>query len=128
MNRIFTAAIISGAIAVTGLVLYFFVLTPTQEYALSVSPTVSTGQFGTYTHVMITNTGRQPVTNVRVDYGNNTKPDLIPVINPGDRIMLSPPSGSGLLQVRVTADQGIDIVEPYSTPSGGPMTGIGGLG
>ncbi|MFZ1077587.1 MAG: hypothetical protein WAN47_09205 [Nitrosotalea sp.] len=114
MNKMLIMVTISGAIAALG-VLYFLVLTPTQEYALSVNPMVSTGQFGTYTHIMIKNIGRQPVTNVRVDYGNNTKPDLVPVIDPGETIMLSPPSGSDL-QVRVTADQGINIVTPYSGP------------
>ncbi len=40
------------------------------------------------------------------------KDDLIPVINPGGRIMLSPPNGSAVSQVRVTTDNEIDIMEP----------------
>lgn len=62
-----------------------------------------------------------PITNVKVDYGNQVKPDLIPIINLGDRIMLSPPDGSDLSQVRVTADNGIDIVEPYRSPANAPL-------
>jgi hypothetical protein len=98
------------------------------RYALSVDPVISKGDFGTYTHVIIKNTGRQPVTNVKVDYGSQAKPDLIPVINPGERIMLSPPDGSDLSQVRVTADGGIDIVEQYRSPTNAPMIGNGGFG
>ncbi|MGI0087703.1 MAG: hypothetical protein ACREBI_07045 [Nitrosotalea sp.] len=127
MNKKLIAVAISAAIVVIGSV-YFLLLTPSKEYALSVNPIISTGQFGTYTHVTIKNIGRQSVTNVRVDYGINTKPDLIPAINPGERIILSPPSGSDLLQVRVTADRGIDIVVPYNRPTSGPLVGIGGLG
>lgn len=117
-----------GAIAVTVVVLLFLVSTPTQDYALSVDAVISKGDFGIYTHVIIKNIGRQPVTNVKVDYGNQAKPDLIPVINQGERIMLSPPDGSDLSQVKVTADGGIDIVEQYRSPVNAPMIGNGGFG
>lgn len=117
-----------GTAAIAIIIFVFLVQFPTKDYALSVDPVISQGDFGTYTHVTIKNTGRQPVTNVTVDYGNHVKPDIIPVLNPGDRIMLSPPDGSDLSQVRVTADNGIDIVEPYRSPLSAPMIGNGGFG
>jgi len=113
--------IISVGVAVTAIAVIIFVFVapfPTQDYAVSVDPVVSTGDFGTYTHVIIKNTGRQPVTNVKVDYGSQVKPDLIPIIEPGDRIMLSPPDGSDLSQVKVTADNDINVVKLYRNLSG----------
>lgn len=119
---------ISGGCAAAVVVSIMFVLlSPSQDYALSVDPTVSTGDFGTYTHVFIKNIGRQPVTNVKVDYGNQ-KSDFVPVIEPGDRIMLSPPDGSDLTQVTVTADNGISITKPYASPTAAPLIGNGGFG
>lgn len=114
-----------GAAIVAAVYVLFFANVP--EYALSISPIISEGQFGTYTHVVIKNTGRRPVTNLVVDYGNNTKPDVIPVLNPGDRILLSPPVGSNLSEVRVTTAEGIDIVKQYIRPPGGPLVGIRGF-
>ena len=101
-------------------------LIPSQDYALSVEPTISKGQFGSYTHVFIKNTGRHAVTNINAYYGNN-KSDFVPVQEPGERIMLSPPDGSDLDKVRITGDDGIDITKNYSRPTGGPLVGIGGF-
>jgi hypothetical protein len=119
-------SVCGGIVAIV--LLFLFVSTPTQDYALSVDAVISKGDFGTYPHVFVKNTGRQTVTNVRVDYGNQAKPDLIPVINPGDRIMLSPPDRSDMSQVRVTADRGIDIVQQYRSPTNAPLIGNGGFG
>jgi len=43
-------------------------------------------------------------------------------------MMLSPPDGSDLSQVRVTANDGIDIVQPYRSPLNAPLIGNGGFG
>jgi hypothetical protein len=121
------ASVVGGMIAVSVAVLAFLATNPTQDYALSVDPVLVKGGGGTETHVTIKNTGKQPVTNVRVDYGGQ-KQDLIPVINPGQKIILSPPDGSSLIQVNVTADDGINIVQPYRTPVNAPLIGNGGFG
>ena len=126
LKKIIIAASGGGA-AVAAVTIAFVLLVPTQDYMLSVDPMMSKGDFGTYTHVFIKNTGREPVTNVKVDYGNQ-KSDFVPVLDPGDRVMLSPPAGSDLEQVKVTADNGIDIVKQYTTPANAPMIGNGGFG
>lgn len=108
-------------------ILVLVLLLPSQDHALAVDPIVSKGDFGTYTHVFIKNIGRLAVINVHVYYGNQ-KSDFIPVIEPGDRIMLSPPNGSDLTQVNVTADYGISIVKKYTIPTNAPMIGNGGFG
>ncbi len=128
MNKVVIISVGGVAVAVSVLVFTFLIPYPTQDYAVSVDPVLSKGPGGTYTHVTIKNTGRQPVTNLKVNYGGQTKPDLIPVINPGEKIMLSPPDGSDLTQVIVTADNGIDIVQPYRTPLSAPLIGNAGFG
>ena len=117
----------SGAAAIAVVVLAFLVSSPTQDYALFVDPVLTKGGGSTDTHVTIKNTGKQPLTNVKVDYGGQTKPDLIPLLNPRERVILSPPAGSDLNQVRVTADDGINIIQPYRTPVSAPMIGNGGF-
>jgi len=42
--------------------------------------------------------------------------------------LLSPPYGSDLGQVRVTADDGIDIAQSYRSPLNAPLIGNGGFG
>ena len=116
-----------GASVLIVAILYFILLTPSEDYAITVSPLVTQGPFGMYSHITLKNTGRRPLTDVRVDYGNNTKPDIIPVMDPGQRIILSPPSGISLNVVTVTTKEGIRVVEPYNKPSEGPLVGIGNL-
>jgi len=117
-----------GIVAVLVAATAFFASYPAQDYAISVDPLLSKGPGGTYTHVTIKNTGKQPLTNVKIDYGGTTKPEFIPVLIPGEKIMLSPPDGSDLGQVRVTADDGIDIAQPYRSPLNAPLIGNGGFG
>ena len=118
---------LGGAAAVLLALLAIFASNPSQDYALSVDPVLTKGGGSTDTHVTIKNIGRQPLTNVKVDYGGQTKPDMIPVMDPGGRVILSPPPGSDLSEVKVTADDGIDIVQPYRTPVSAPMIGNGGF-
>lgn len=121
-------ASVSGSVVVSVAVLVFLASNPTQDYALSVDPVLAKGYTGTETHVTIKNTGKQPLTDVKVYYGGQVKPDFIPILNPGEKIILSPPDGSDLNQVRVTADGGINIVQPYRTPVNAPLIGNGGFG
>lgn len=110
------------------LVLSFLVSAPTQKYDISLTPIIVKDEMGTETHVLIKNTGMDSLTNVKIDYGGTAKPDVIPVLNPGDKISLSPPEGSDLTVVRVTADQGINASEPYREPASVPFVGNSGYG
>ncbi len=119
---------IGGGLA-AALVIIFVIIsnTPTQDYALFVDPIITKGGGSTDTHVTIKNIGRQPVTNIVIDYGAQTKPDNISILNPGERIDLSPPQGSNLDVVKVTADNGVNIIQPYRTPVSAPNIGNGGF-
>ena len=115
--------------AITIFLLFSFVLTmPTQKYDISVNPVIVKDAMGTETHVAVKNTGTDALTNVRVDYGGTAKPDLIARLDPGEKVSLSPPRGSDLKEVRVTADQGIDITKPYNEPTSAPFNGNSGYG
>lgn len=124
-----SAIIPIGGSIVAALVIVFLILTstPTKDYALFVDPILTKGGDPTDTHVTTKNIGRQPITNMKVDYGGQTKPDLIPILNPGEKIDLSPPQGSDLEVIKVTADNGIDLAQPYRTPVSAPMIGNGGF-
>lgn len=83
---------------------------------------------GTETHVSIKNTGTDALTNIVVNYGGTAKPDVIPKLNPGEKISLSPPVGSELKVVRVTTDEGIEITKEYRTPTSLIFVGNSGYG
>ena len=112
-----TIASISAGVVVAIILVVFFVAKPTERYSLSLDPFIDQQTLVTNTHVTVQNTGSEPLTNVRVDYGDDSKPDIIPVLNPGDKLILSPPSNSNLEQVTVTTDQGISVTKPYRSAS-----------
>ena len=104
---------IGAGVAVAIIAIVLILQTPSQEYSISVDPFVDPQTLVTNTHVTVQNTGRAPLTNVRVDYGDGSKPDILPVLNPGERVFLSPPTDNSLQSVTVTTDQGISITKPY---------------
>ena len=130
MKTPIVALVIGGGLVaiVIFLVFNFLLVTPTQKYDISVDPILIKDSMGSETHVTIKNTGTDVLTNIRVDYGGTTKPDVIPTLNPGEKISLSPPVGSDLTTVRVTTDQGIDIIQPYREPASAPFIGNSGYG
>ena len=67
-----------------------------------------------HTRGKITNTGKQPLTNILIDYGN--KSETIVILNPGQTYPLSPPPGSDLQRIIVTSDEGINVTKEYRTP------------
>ena len=92
----------------------------TPQYALLLNPVIQTGT-STDMHVMVQNTGKAPLTNVRVDYGHGTKADIIPVLNPGEKVWLSPSNIDPNNNVVVTDDQGVTVTKPYTTPNKTPL-------
>jgi len=107
----------------------FFPIIPTSaKYDIAVDPIIVKDEMGTETHVTIKNIGMNTLTNIIVRYGGTAKPDIIPILNPGEKMSLSPPEGSELNQVRVTTDQGIDVVKEYRTPASASFVGNSGYG
>jgi hypothetical protein len=104
---------IAGGGAVAIAVAVIFLSTPHEKYSLFLDPFIDQQVLVTNTHVTVQNTGSEPLTNVRVDYGNGSKPDMIPILNPGQKVILSPPSDNSLQGVTVTTDQGITVTKQY---------------
>ena len=103
-------------------------MVPMSKYSISVDPIIVKDEMGIETHVSIKNTGMSELTNIIVYYGGTAKSDIIPALAPGEKISLSPPEGSELVQVRVTTDQGIDITKEYRTPASASFVGNSGYG
>jgi hypothetical protein len=84
------------------------------DYSLEVDAMREDQSLFTNSRIMLTNAGKQSITHVVIDYG--VKTEMIQTINPGEKIALSPPEGSNLNFVRITADNGINITKGYRTP------------
>ncbi len=103
---------IGGGVAVAIAVIFIFAFHPaTEQYALSVEPRDEMVMgVGTVTRIYVQNTGSDPLTNVKIDYGKTA--DTLPILNPGEKQMFSPPAGT--MSVTVTNDQGITVTKPVS--------------
>ena len=114
MRTIFLVALAAGIIAVTLIVIVVSTI-PTKDYDLSVDALKDEQSLFTNARVVIKNTGKLPLTNILVDYGNEKEP-LIPVLRPGETMSLSPPEGTLLDTVTVTAEPDITKVQEYRAP------------
>ena len=84
------------------------------EFDLEIDALKEEQSLFTHTRVTITNTGKQPLTNINVNYGNTS--ETVSHLEPGHSYPLSPPAGSNLDRIIVTSDQGINITKEYRTP------------
>ena len=117
-----------AAVTIFFLVIFLPIIPTSEKYSISVDPIIVKDEMGTETHVAIKNTGMNALTNIVVYYGGSAKPEVIPILNPGEKISLSPPDGSELNEVRITTDQGINITKEYRTPASVSFVGNSGYG
>jgi len=89
---------------------------PTKDYDLKVDALKDEQSLFTSARVVVKNVGRLPLTEVLVDYGGGQKEPVIPLLKPGETMNFSPPEGVQINQVTVSAEPGIQIVQPYRTP------------
>lgn len=108
-----TGAIGGGAAVIIATVLLLTFHGSTSQYSLYVDARTESGDGVTESHVTILNSGSSALTNVKVDYGNYS--DSIPVIKPGERVILSPPTSSK--SVTITDDQGVTVTKSFSQSS-----------
>lgn len=114
MRIAFVAAIAGGIIVAAVLAMYASQL-PTTDYSLNVDALKDEQSLFTNTRVVLSNTGRMPLTNVLVSYGANAT-EFVGTMEPGYKTTVSPPEGAQLSTVTVTADHGIKVVQPYRAP------------
>jgi hypothetical protein len=87
----------------------------TQDYDVEVDPFKDPQNLFVTARVMIQNTGSKPLTNIKVDFGGGNLL-VLGTLDPGQKVIISPPDGSPLEQVTVYADNGILVTKPYRIP------------
>lgn len=85
----------------------------TEEYALDVDAFKDQADLMQYSRVILTNTGHSTITKIVVDLG--TYKENLPKLPPGEKWIISPKEGANLDYVKVTADNGINIVKQFRT-------------
>jgi hypothetical protein len=88
---------------------------PTQDFDIFVDPIIDRQNLFDIGRVTIQNTGSKPLTNIHVNFGDGDTLDLT-VLEPGDKILLSPPSENSMEFVMVSADNDIFVSKAYRTP------------
>ncbi len=86
-----------------------------EEYAIFVDPFKDEQDLFVMARVTIQNTGSQPLTNVRANFGGGDIQEL-GTLKPGQKIIISPPVENDLEFVMVTADEGIFVSKAYRLP------------
>lgn len=87
----------------------------TQDYQIDVDPFKDPQNLFVTARVMIQNTGSKPLTNIVVNFGDGDVQSL-GTLNPGQKVILSPPESNSLHLVSVTADNDISITKEYRIP------------
>lgn len=106
--------IVAGASAIT-LVFGFDVAklsVPTQDYDVFVDPLIDKQNLFEVGRVTIQNIGSKPLTNIHVNFGDGDTLDL-KILEPGDKILLSPPPENSMQFVQITADNDIFVSKAY---------------
>ena len=87
----------------------------TEKYAIFVDPFKDKQDLFVMARVTIQNTGNQPLTNVRANFGGGDIQEL-GTLQPGQKILLSPPPDNPLEFVMVSSDEGIFVSKAYRIP------------
>ncbi|AJW70978.1 hypothetical protein [Nitrosopumilus adriaticus] len=111
-------AIIGIGIAAIGIMAVIFGMdilklsVSTQDYDIFVDPILDKQSLFVMGRVTIQNTGYQPLTNVRVNFGAGDTFDL-GTIDSGEKIIVSPPSDNPMEYVMISADNDIFVNKAY---------------
>ena len=104
-----------GAIVLMGVIFGMDILKlsiSTQDYDLFVDPILDKQSLFVMGRITIQNTGSQPLTNVRVNFGDGDTLDL-GTMKKGQKIIVSPPEGNSMQFVMVSADNGVFVSKAY---------------
>lgn len=83
-----------------------------QDFDLYVDPLIDKQNLFVTGRVTIQNTGSQPLTNVKVNFGDGDTLELGTLV-PRQKVILSPPPDNSMEFVQVSADPGIFINKAY---------------
>jgi len=113
-KKIYLSLAVIPIILVTFVMVNNNIFSNKKDFSLDIDALKEQQSLFTHTRVTITNTGKQPLTNIKVNYGN--KIETVSLLEPGQSYPLSPPAGSNLQKIIVTSNQGINITKEYRTP------------
>ena len=113
-KKIYLTIAVIPVVLVTILIVNNITFSNRNDFDLDIDALKEEQSLFTHTRVTLTNTGKQPLTNIKVNYGNKT--EIVSILEPGQSFPLSPPAGSSLQRIIVTSDQGINITKEYRTP------------
>lgn len=113
--RLGIVAGIAGGVVVAIVAAILLSSVPTKDYSLTVDALKDEQSLFTDARVVVSNTGRLPLTNVVVDFGGDQKESL-GTMEAGAKRTVSPPDGAQLQSVTVTAEPDIQITQQYRTP------------
>lgn len=85
---------------------------PTQDYDVFVDPIIDKQNLFDVGRITIQNTGSKPLTNIHVNFGDGDTLDL-KILEPGDKILLSPPSENSMQFVQISADNDVFVSKAY---------------
>lgn len=114
MKKLSILYCVAGVVSISIIIYFVIQYYQRPDYVLEVDAMREDQSLFTNSRIILTNAGKEPITNVKVFYG--VKNETIQTINPGDKISLSPPEGSNLNVVRIIADNGINLTAGYRTP------------
>jgi len=106
-----------GAIAIISMIIalnFFQIVIATQDYDIYVDPIIDEQNLFVMARITIQNTGSQPLTNLRINFGGGDTLEL-GTLDAGKKILVSPPPDNELLFVQVSADQDIFVSKAYRT-------------
>lgn len=109
------AAGVGGVVIIIAIMIFGMPILYPVKYDLYLDPFKDPQDLFTTARVIIQNTGNAPLTNVMIDYDGYI--DKISTLKPGQKLILSPPTGNKLEQVTVTTDEGIRMTMPYRLPT-----------
>jgi len=104
-----------AVIAIIGIIIslnFFQIVIATQDYDIYVDPIIDEQNLFVMARITIQNTGSQPLTNVRINFGGGDTLEL-GTLDAGKKILVSPPSENELLFVQVSADNDIFVSKAY---------------
>ena len=87
----------------------------TQDYDIFVDPLIDEQNLFVMARVTVQNTGSQPLTNVKINFGGGDILEL-GTLDAGEKILVSPPQENELKFVQVSADPDIFVSKIYRTP------------
>ena len=110
--------LICAVAAVVIVVLYnVFINIPFKDYSLSVDALRDPESLLVNSRVVLKNTGKMPLNDLVVTYDNDrTLTENLLKIDPGQTIIVSPPQGAKLNNVKVVTSEGINVEQQFRSP------------